>query len=541
MLRRTICRGFIAAVLGGLGSLQPKEEFIAGHTFETHAPYGLTNHTFLSVLKFRGQAPYNHAANDFRGGKTDNNFVTADGPMQPRTDGRALRLPAGMAGWSCASPDRPFSNAIVIDPLTKQAQNTTAWRARTFPQALALLPDGGRRTLYVRTGFYRLETSVLFNATADGVAVVACPGEMPVVEGPADAPALVFRGTHDVAVSGLSFAGASPVGVMLDGARDSLIAGNTFLDGGTAILLDGAGGNRIEDNLILHPASSGIELRDGSDANLVADNVIDGANAPETHGGGVFLHGVRGNRIAHNLIQDTAGFGIGVSNWDAATVNVANVVEYNVLRDTAMTAQDSGAIYILGRSGADTQVVIAGNVIDGIGAAGRHNVGIYLDDSTNGAMVVRNLVRRAGSDAVQIHGGSDNLVENNILDLGAGRPAGVLFQAAPADTNPLNAQTNNVVTHNIILSSNATPKLFAWFDGGAPVIAGNLYADAVAAVTLPAAPVQDTQPVLGEPGLARDGERDHYAAAQAAAQAAFGFRPVDPAAAGPRPRTPFAP
>jgi hypothetical protein len=162
-------------------------------------------------------------------------------------------------------------------------------------------------------------------------------------------------------------------------------------------------------------------------------------------------------------------------------------------------------------------------------------IGICLDDSTNGAVVTRNLVRRVGSDAVQTHGGSNNRVENNLLDPGEGRPAAVLFQAAPADTNPSNAQTGNTVVRNIILSSNRDPKLLVRYNGGAPYEAANLYANATGPVALPDAPVTDRQPVLGDPALARSSPQTHYEAAQAAAVAAFGFKWIDPAQAGPRP------
>jgi parallel beta-helix repeat protein/putative cofactor-binding repeat protein len=321
--------------------------------------------------------------------------------------------------------------------------------------------------------------------------------------------------------------------LVLENAQNSVITQNTFLNGGVALTLTGSSENVIERNLIHRPSETGIEVRDGSDANIIADNIIDGAEALETNGGGVFLHGVRSNRITHNLIQNTAGFGVGISNWDDATVNVANIVEYNLIRDTALTATDSGAIYILGRSGVDTQVVITGNVIDGVGVAGRHVVGIYLDDSTNGATVTGNLVRRAGSYAVQIHGGSDNLVENNLFDLGKDRTAAVLFQAAPADTNPLNAQTGNSVVRNVILSASEYPKLFDWIDGGSPHIAQNLYANATAAIIPQSSPVADVQPVIADAAIARDGDRSDYAAAQSAAKK-IGFRQIDLSSAGPR-------
>jgi parallel beta-helix repeat protein len=321
--------------------------------------------------------------------------------------------------------------------------------------------------------------------------------------------------------------------VVLDHADNCKLTANLFQGAQTAILLNGARSNTIDRNRILHSAASGIELKDGSDGNQLSDNTIDGTGAPETQGGGIFVHGAHNNRVSHNLVRNTAGFGIAISNWDDSTINIGNVVEYNLLQATTLTASDSGAIYVLGRSSVDTQTVIAGNVIDGVGAPGRHNVGIYLDDSTGGAIVTGNLVRRIGSDAVQIHGGSDNIIDSNLLDLSEGGPSAVLFQRAPADTNPTSQQTGNVVERNVIILADENAKLFVSIDGGSPRISGNLYASLSGQVALSPPPVGDLRPALAAPEAAQDASRGDYTAAQVAG-AAIGFKPIDISAAGPR-------
>ena len=179
-------------------------------------------------------------------------------------------------------------------------------------------------------------------------------------------------------------------------------------------------------------------------------------------------------------------------------------------------------------------MVIASNWVDGVGLPDpdgqRHNVGIYLDDSTNGAVVVGNVIRNAGSDAVQIHGGSGNLIANNILDLGPGNPSAVLFQAAPADTNPTNAQRGNKITRNIILSDSPAPKVYVWMEGGQPSIESNLYCSALAADMTGTAPVADASPVLAGPGCKSVYQDDQVAGAYALTRgspaAMIGFHPV---------------
>ena len=195
------------------------------------------------------------------------------------------------------------------------------------------------------------------------------------VEGDPDAPVIIARDTRDIVITGLTFKGPSPGQIMMMNTHGSIIAENNFQSPRTAILLEASTGNVIARNTIVRALDSGIELRDGSDANQVSDNVINGTGAPQTKGGGIFLHGTRHNRITHNLIENCMGFGIGVSNWDDATINVSTSVIFNIVRNTAISADDSGAIYILGRGGIDTRLVIAGNIVDGVGRSGGRAVG----------------------------------------------------------------------------------------------------------------------------------------------------------------------
>jgi parallel beta-helix repeat protein len=420
----------------------------------------------------------------------------------------------------------------LVDPLKTDAKRPPSIHSNSVVEAIAELPGGGPRTIYLRTGIYREMKPLILDESATDLSIVACPGETPVIDG------LLFkvRNAQRVMVSGLIIRGEAPVLMSIDHSSDCVILRNTFVKGGTAILLDHARGNAVWQNLVLSTSGSGIELRDQSDNNTIADNVVDGAAAPETQGGGIFLHGVSGNWITHNLVQNTNGFGIGIANWDAATINLTNVVDYNAIRNTATTATDSGAIYVLGRSGVSTRTLITGNVIDKVGSPQHHSVGIYLDDSTGGTLVSGNVVRNPGSDAIQIHGGSDNVIENNLLDLGAERPAAALFQAAPQDTSPNNAQTGNSFTGNVIITGNAAPKIYVWLDGGDPKIAGNLYLMPDSHLPPVGSKVSDTHPVYRPRPPAALAQPDLYLQAQNLARDTIGFRTIDLEAAGPRHR-----
>lgn len=459
--------------------------------------------------------------------------------------------PAGVLA-DAAGPCRrgAVDGAVFAAPDGDDAQDGTADRpVLTLDRVLGLLINTDARTAYLRGGTYLLAQPAVLGAGHAGVRLLGCPGERPVLQGARDLPdaLVVVSDTRGVTVAGLAFGPTTPGGsaLILDRASDCLIADNHSSDAGTAILLDHARGNRLQWNVIRNAARTGIELRDASDDNLVEANWINGAGGPETHGGGIFLHGTQRNRIASNLVENAAGMGIGIANWDAATINLGNAVIGNTIRRVNLTATDSGAIYLLGRSQLNTRTLIAANWVDGVGAmaggalagralagapgleAQRHNVGIYLDDSTSGAVVVGNVVRNVRSDAVQIHGGSDNLVANNILDLGPGAPSAVLFQAAPADTNPTNAQRGNEVTRNIIVSASPAPKVYVWIEGGQPLIRRNLYYNALGASMAGSLPVADTDPILAGPGFA-DALGKGYALAGDASVALIGFHPLAP-------------
>ncbi len=459
--------------------------------------------------------------------------------LRALASGALLARQAGGAG-QCRHGAIADAGAIFASPDGDDANDGSATHPVLTPaRAVALMAETGLRTSYFRSGIYLLAQPVLLGAGQAGMGLFGCGGERPVFQGAPDLPdgLVVVSDTHDVTIAHLLFGPTTPGGTALTlaGAQDCLIEDIESSDAGTAIRLDHASGNRLVGNTIRNAARTGIELQDASDDNVVAGNWINGAGAPETHGGGIFLHGVRRNRVAANLIENTAGMGIGISNWDAATVNVGNAVIGNTIRRANLTAWDSGAIYLLGRSQVDTRAVIASNWVDGVGLSDpegrRHNVGIYLDDSTSGAVVVGNVVRNAGSDAVEIHGGSGNLIANNILDLGSDNPSAVLFQAAPADTGPTNAQRGNRVVRNIILSTSPAPKVYVWIEGGQPAIESNLYCGTLGAAMMGSAPVADSSPVLAGSGCGspQDGEAlGDYAPALGPAAALIGFYPVGP-------------
>lgn len=415
----------------------------------------------------------------------------------------------------------------------------------TLSRAKSAMESSATHTTYLRGGAYSPAGSLTLTGADAGFSILAYPGEAPILDGRAAGLAfiIVLNNTNHVTIDGLTFTNSiSTTGdfaaLYLNSSIANTIVGNHFINNSAAMLLTtGASSNIISGNQIDNSASSAIEVKDGSNSNLMDSNLINGTGADSTHGGGFFLHGVNSNTISHNLVENTAGMGIGVSNWDGYTINIGNVVQYNVVKNTNTASVDSGAIYMLGRSQINTQAVIAYNYIDGTGGGGAtHTIGIYLDDLTSGVSVHDNIIRNIGTHGLQIHGGQNVTVKNNIFDLGSGQASAVLFQAAPADTNPTISMTNDLVTQNIVYSSSTNPAIYDYLDGGQPNITGNLYFNSTGATMQTSPPTMDSNSIFGDPKFA-NAVTGAYALQANSAAVNIGFQNIDQSQMGLHPTT----
>jgi parallel beta-helix repeat protein len=260
---------------------------------------------------------------------------------------------------------------------------------------------------------------------------------------------LIFRGTGHITVAGLKFieTGAGNetehdrASIVLDQAHDMTIHGNYFHNVGQAVRLIASSGNSLTDNHISETGSTAIELQDSSDRNLLSDNELIGIGRTDRAATAIYLHGASANRIAGNLIKDVARHGIGIDNWDDQTINSGNIIEENRVWKTSRTAFDSGAIEMLGRSRKDTSSVIRFNDIRDTRPADlarnspRESLasGIYLDDFTSGILICGNRISGAPLAAIQIHGGSDISIRDNLVLLDRPKALFVFSQAADAN------------------------------------------------------------------------------------------------------------
>jgi parallel beta-helix repeat protein len=399
-----------------------------------------------------------------------------------------FRLPASMFTSTSPTPGQvaPARGYYVSTTGNDSGNGSAAHPFKTLDRAVSAMESSNIHKTYVEGGTYNLSSTLNLDGADSGMTITAARGAHPILDGNHSLQTLVsLNGANHVTLKGLDFTGANGQALILDGASSNRIVGNGFAGNGEGMLLrNGASKNVVSGNVVNHSSTSGIEFQDGSDGNRIISNVVNGTGAVETNGAGIYGHGVDNNMIAHNLVKNTAGMGIGIQNWDSSTISIGNKILHNVVRNanTSPQTQDSGSIYLLGRNNLNMHTVISGNYISGpttaAGGSGAHIVGIYLDDNSSGVTVTNNIVTHIISHGLQIHGGNDILVKNNIFDLGSTGQSAVLFQNRASDVGGATMQ-NDVVTNNIIVSKSGSPTAFDNIDGGNPTISNNFYMDLI--------------------------------------------------------------
>ena len=219
--------------------------------------------------------------------------------------------------------------------------------------------------------------------------------------------------------------------IWLSAARGCLIEGNTFEHiGGYAVRLDSrSSDSQILGNTIAYTGQGGVILS-GATATQAHDNLITGNHIHHCgqvykHVAGVYVTTGSGNRIAHNLIHDVPRYGISIKSFGGEAYSHDNVVEYNEIRRTNLETNDTGAIETLGRDGEDSGNVIQYNlIVDSVGLkttpqgeilCPHYTWGVYLDDHSSGTLVRGNIIVRNVLGGVMVHGGENNVIENNIM------------------------------------------------------------------------------------------------------------------------------
>lgn len=187
--------------------------------------------------------------------------------------------------------------------------------------------------------------------------------------------------------------------------------------------------------------------------NLIAANDIQNCGQVYKHVAGVIATSGDKNRIVHNRIARMPRYGISLKSFNRKHYSHNNLVEYNEISDTNLETNDAGAIETLGADRQPSGNIIRFNQIRNVvgmrtTANGKivspyFTWGIYLDDYSSGTTVFGNIVVDTVLGAICLHGGKDNVVENNIFINGSE----MQIRLQPKDA----FMKGNVFRHNIVV------------------------------------------------------------------------------------------
>jgi Big-like domain-containing protein/IPT/TIG domain-containing protein len=335
----------------------------------------------------------------------------------------------------------------------------------TLAKAQATMRLGGPQITYLRGGYYALP-AVTENGVSYGLHLT-----------PAD--------------SGQTWSYYPPDGygsAILDGGSTSASTGIKEL-----ITIDGASHVTINGLQLQHFRWIGIGLHGGgaffelfptgtamADGNTIMNNTIhDGSydTSPVTGygGGAVYSEGnIPHTTVTNNVVSDISTWGIEAEVGDAHTggdVSSLRIVN-NVVLSTCLLITDCGAIYVQDKDTTSTGIHIENNFARDSGSPTAPARSIYLDDGVSGAIVSDNISAGNFAWAFTIHGGANNTISSNIVDLGQSNRAILLYQA-----DGLTGMTGNTLQGNVIVAGGAG----GWYEGaywgfGAqPTIKNNLY------------------------------------------------------------------
>ncbi len=203
---------------------------------------------------------------------------------------------------------------------------------------------------------------------------------------------VILADTVDVTLRASCIRHMGGTGVQVERARCTRVTGCDLYDIGCGgISLNGG------DRLALTPGSNVVENCHIHDYGVIVPNYMAGVGV-----------GGCGNRVAHNLVHDGAHQAFIFDGND-------NYLGYNIVHDVCKSC-DAGAIYCCTRDWTRRGNVVECNIVHMSGKQPRcsHTNGIYLDDYSSGMTVRSNIINRA-SMGVYLGGGSQNLVEGNLI------------------------------------------------------------------------------------------------------------------------------
>jgi hypothetical protein len=211
---------------------------------------------------------------------------------------------------------------------------------------------------------------------------------------------------------------------------------------------------------------------------MVSDNVIHDTTAASWGEGAIILTASPGATVQNNYVYNVAYHGIAIEDNSSTGDQMSNdTVANNVVLSACgwpavsggndQDGGDCGAIYVWSNfTSRSTNLRITNNYVrdvnmssSGAGDFGQCcAVGIYLDDGVNNVTESQNVVTGVKSTCFHIHGGSNNIIQGSLCDLGSSGTENIVTYQDDTESN----MTGNVFQNNIVVGSSTGPGNGFW-------------------------------------------------------------------------------
>lgn len=222
----------------------------------------------------------------------------------------------------------------------------------------------------------------------------------------------------NVSFEGISFVESRGGGLRIDRGADCAVLDCRFEGlGSHAVWVAGGVGHMVDGCYIAHVSRQGIHMEGGDRRTLehsgfvISNNYLeDFSRFQRTYAVGISFDGC-GVHVHHNELRDSPSSALSLGGNDI-------VAEYNLIDGVAGESDDQGG-YDLFLNPSMRGIVLRYNRWRNIVGGTRYGVAaIRLDDLICGVRIYGNLFENCGAvefGAVQIHGGSENTVEDNVF------------------------------------------------------------------------------------------------------------------------------
>jgi hypothetical protein len=233
-----------------------------------------------------------------------------------------------------------------------------------------------------------------------------------------DRPFVELENVEHVVLRGLNLEDGRSDGVQVRGGAECVVAGCTLRRlGGDGIVVQGGRRHTVFGCTLHTLGCAGIRLAGGDRKTLtVGEHVVENclvsgvARRKRTYSPSVQVDGC-GNRVAHNRFEHNPSSALRVEGNE-------HLIELNDIQYVVEESDDQGGIDMFGNPLYRGVVIRWNRWSDITGGTHCGAAGVRLDDMISGVSVYGNIFERCGAalfGGVQIHGGKDNIVDNNLF------------------------------------------------------------------------------------------------------------------------------